>query len=148
MPISIEHIDAIGRKKQRDVLYVVFVPPGKEMAEISDFNSDDFEFLENWRSNDTRDQFIAWMDEVGIEYCPCGEIARENGWSSYRGDLYIDVPYDYEDRRYQILEKKLENSDGTIKIPGISYRYMPLEVSLKNSHHDEPEFWEKWSKNF
>jgi hypothetical protein len=34
----------------------------------------------------------------------------------------------------------LETPDGKMKIEGAEFRYWPLEVAMKNKHHDEPGY--------
>jgi hypothetical protein len=55
---------------------------------------------------------------------------------------------DLNDERYIKLNEHLEYTDGTFKIDGILYYHVPLEMSMKNAHHDEPGFWDRWAENF
>jgi hypothetical protein len=135
----LEHIDKIARDKNRDVLFIVFKDAKNEIDE---------EFSYDYETDSVRAEFLLWLNQNNIPYQKCGPIASVNGWESYRGQLYIDVPMDENDQRYQKLNNHLENQDGTMKIAGISYYYIPLKVAMKNAHHDEPGFWEKWAENF
>lgn len=63
---------------------------------------------------------------------------------SYRGQIYIDVPYDESDQTYINVKNHLENADGSPRITGVILYFLPLEIALENKHHDEPDFWEKW----
>ena len=67
---------------------------------------------------------------------------------SYRGSIYVDVPFDTTDSTYQLLQTYLENPDGTMRHPTVTFEYYPLEMAMKNAHHDEPGFWERWAENF
>lgn len=140
MPMLIEHIDAICRKKGRDVLYLIFSREGEE---------DEF-FARglNWENLPARKQIIDWLDENGIQWQPCGHFANENLMMSYRGQIYIDVPFALKDPVYQKLQNYLETPDGVIKFPGVKFLYLPLELAMKNAHHDEPGFWEHWAEDF
>ncbi len=60
----------------------------------------------------------------------------------YRGQLYIDIPFDQSNLDYQRLERLLENEDGTMKFPQVLFFYLPLERAMINAHHDEPGYWE------
>lgn len=134
MAIALEHIDKIAREKQRDVIYIEFdkkVYPSYE--------------YENYT---VRIELMQWLEEHEIPYLPCGHIASEYGWESYRGQLYIDIPMDENNPKYKLLDNHLENEDGSFKIEGIRYMYVPLEVAMKNAHHDEPGFWDEWAENF
>lgn len=141
MPQLIEHIDAIGRKKNRDVLMVKVIPVdyGPSDKELSPF--EEFSRLFDYESNTFRSEFINWLDKVGIVYLECLGFATDYDISSYTGDLYLDVPFDLEHLQYKLLESHLENSDGSNRIPGIYFCYCPLEDSLENSHHDELGYW-------
>ena len=134
MPQLIKHIDKIAREKGRTVLYVTFDMTGK-----TTYNPD------KWPE---RQALMQWLDEHDIAYHSCGNVAHEAVMESYEGQLYIDVPFDESDPKYIELRDHLEFEDGTLKIPGINFMYLPLEAAMKNAHHDEPGFWDKWADNF
>lgn len=143
MPMTIEYIDAIARAKQRDVLYIIFTP--------SDFEQRDyFEPLEsyNWVQDNRRKEICRWLDEHKIIWKPCGYFASENSFGSYRGQIYLDVPYDETNATYQMVREYLEYPDGSMRSPTIGFCYLPLENAMKNAHHDVPGFWEKWAETF
>lgn len=136
MPELIEYIDAIARKKQRDVLSIRFV-------------TRDTDFMEyDYYQDPERLRVISWMDEHGISWRPCGPVANENCIPSYRGDVYVDVPFDTDNPTYQLLQTYLENPDGTMRHPTVTFEYYPLDMAMKNAHHDEPGFWDRWADNF
>ena len=140
MPMLIEHIDAIARKKGRDVLFLDFT---------TDLGEDSFEtFNVDWKSIPIRQQVIAWLDQNKIEWCMCGFFADENGMCSYQGRIYVDVPFDTQDPVYQKLSSYLETPEGEMKLEGVKFYVLPLERAMENAHHDEPGFWEKWAENF
>jgi len=129
MPMLIEHIDKISRNKGRDVLFIIFdkkVFPGWE--------------YETWKA---RNDLMEWFQDNSIKTIPCADIAREGGFESYRGQLYIDIPYIENHPDYLKVREHLENSDGGSRIPGVVFCYLDLELAMKNKHHDEPGFWEK-----
>ena len=134
MPMIIEHIDKIARDKKRDVIYIEFdrdVYPSYDYEEYTE-----------------RINLIKWLEKNNTNYSICGHYASENGWESYRGQLYIDIPMDDDNPKYQLLNNHLENKDGSFKIKGVSYMYLPLKIAMKNAHHDEPGFWDKWAEDF
>lgn len=146
MPLLIQFIDAIARQKGRDVLFVHF-------GEFDDTTeplpiSEDEGYPHDWQNDPQRIELIAWLESHGIKWCPCGEFASENSMCSYMGDIYLDVPFDRADPVYQELSRRLENPDETRKVPGVTFCYLPLESAMRNAHHDEPGFWEKWAENF
>lgn len=141
MPMLIEHIDAIARKKGRDVLFLDF--PQEEREGRSDFNP-----VLNWDNIPVRQQVIAWLEQNQIEWSLCGHIANENMMCGYRGRIYIDVPFDTENAIFQKLSGYFETPDGEMKIDDVVFCYLPLEIAMKNAHHDEPGFWELWAENF
>jgi hypothetical protein len=142
MPQLIEHIDAIARTKQRDVLYVTFNPAIKPDAEY------DFETLYDWEQDPIRKTVCKWLTEHNIPWQECGHIADENYMSSYEGQLYLDIPFDENDPQYQVVRDYLENPDGTMRLDPVCWWYLPLERAMENAHHDEPGFWEKWAEDF
>lgn len=145
MPLLIQFIDAIARQKGRDVLFVHFgeVDDVTEPFSISEDDSPDA-----WKNDPQRINLIAWLDAHGIGWCPCGGFASEDFMCSYQGDIYLDVPFDRANPVYQELSQHLETPDETRKIPGVTFCYLPLKNAMRNTHHDEPGFWEKWAENF
>ena len=132
MPKILKHIDKIAREKQRDVLFVDFRPSGTE--EYQDFKP--------------RQELLSWLNEHVISYEECGPMASEFGWESYRGQVYIDLPFDQSNDKYRLLDKHLMTDDDKFKIKGVEFYYVPLDIAMKNAHHDEPGFWEKWAEDF
>lgn len=128
MPQLIEHIDAMARKKNRDVLFICF----------------DAEQLGSFRYKDwsVRQQLLEWLDQHHITYFPCMGIAQENSWQSYLGQLYIDVPYNLDDPTYQMLQAHLEDDQGHMKIEGVLFHYLPLEIAKLNQQDDVEDYWD------
>ncbi len=147
MPMLIEHIDAITRQKQRDVLYIVFNEnPTKKREEGEDWYAPDGY---DYTNDPKRDALCQWLDEQKISWQLCGDIANENGWRSYRGQIYlVDVLFDESDPTYQIVQQHLEHPDGRMRDEHVQFCYMPLAMAMKNAHHDEPGFWEDWAESF
>jgi hypothetical protein len=129
MPQLLEHIDAIARQKQRNVLTV-------------EFHSFQEGYQADYRFNPARKTIIDWLEANGIGYEECGEYANEKGIDRYRGQIYIDVPFEVNDATYQKLEAFLENPDGTMKFDTAWFRAYGLEFCMKNAHHDVPGFWD------
>ncbi len=130
----LKHIDKIAREKNRDVIFINFA---KDVFPSYDY--------ENYKE---RNELIEWLKEHQIPFEECGPMASENGWESYRGQLYIDIPIDENDEKYQLICEHLDTPKGGFKIKGVESWIFPLEVAMKNKHHDEPGFWDKWAENF
>ncbi|MCO4882983.1 hypothetical protein VOI32_03085 [Paraburkholderia caribensis] len=135
MPLMIEHIDAIARKKGRDVLYLEFFPlPGAASS--------------HYQSSLSRGEIIRWLDENAFSWEPCGDWASETTFCAYAGQLYIDVPFDEDHPRYGKLEAFLEYPDGTMRFDGARFFVLSLEYAMRNRHHDEPGFWDSIADKF
>jgi len=134
MPQLLEHIDKIARDKNRDVVFI-------------NFSKEKFPSFE-YRDYKERNELLIWLEKNNIPYTPCGPMASEYGWESYRGQLYVDVPIDESNEQYQLICEHMDNPDGSFKIPGVESWIFPLKEALKNKHHDEPGFWDKWAENF
>lgn len=119
MPALIEHIDAIARSKQRDLLYLEF------------------------DAHAGRAQVLAWLDLHGMPWQECGPFCDGSGMQSYRGQVYIEVPYDESLPQYRELRDYLEHADGSMRQDGVRFYAMPLSMAMRNVHHDEPGFWEE-----
>jgi hypothetical protein len=131
MPQLLQNIDEIGRAKQRDVLFLAFTNHKIPYA-----------------SNPVREEILAWFDANGIAYVECGGYTSELREESYRGQVYIDVPYDVSDPAYKQLEAFLENADGSMRWDGTCFICYPLDYCMRNAHHDEPGFWDRWAAAF
>ena len=132
MPQILEHIDKIAREKGRDVLFIEF---DKDV-----FPDDDYE---NWS---IRNELIEWFEKNNIKAIPCFLLAQKGNvivfQEQYRGWLYLDVPYDETIPDYIKLKDHLENPDGSMKIPGVTFCYLALEIAMKYKHHDKLGFWD------
>jgi hypothetical protein len=135
MPLIIEHIDAIARKKQRTVLYIAFYPEKNWL--IYDFEKDR-----------RRKGVLKWLKDHNIHWQECGFVASESSMLPYLGNIYIEVKFDENDVEYQLVRDYLENPDGTPRHKRVRFYYLPLDIAMKNAHHDEPGFWDKWAETF
>ena len=142
MPMLIEHIDAIARQKQRDVLYLIFrKPPGED-------DGDGWPGELDWENLPIRARIIEWLETKGIGWQPCAGVANLNYMGGSDGMIYIDLPFDQTWPAYRELQEYLEYPDGSIRFPEVFFAYLPLEKAMENAAHDEPGFWEKWAENF
>jgi hypothetical protein len=134
MPQLIEHIDAIARQRQRDVLFLRFCTP-----EDAHF---DYEGMES------RKRILQFFERESIPWQQCADVASVNSMSSYAGQIFIDVRFDESDPLYQKVQAFIEHPDGTVRFSDVNFYVVGLEYAMKNAHHDEPGFWEKWAENF
>lgn len=136
MPQLIEYLDKIAREKQRDVLSISFLDSLMELDEILNIDFDQYKpFLE----------VTAWLDANNIPWQPC---CLQNS-IVIQGRIYVDVPFDEADPVYQKLAGHFENPDGSMKIPGVTFQYMPLAAAMEFACQDEPGYWEKyWADDF
>jgi hypothetical protein len=135
--ILLQHIDAIARARQRAVLYLEFHPAERASAANYLFERDV-----------VRDQFLAWLDMHGIGWQPCGPIASILRMESYRGQVYVDVPFDENLPLYCLLRDALEHPDGSMKLSSVRFMVLSLDRAMENAEHDEPGFWERWADTF
>ena len=142
MPQIIKHIDKIAREKNRDVLFLDFCVREVDEGELVFLRK---RYAEECPVMETVQQ---WLKENNIKYELCGRIADERVLTApHINRLYVDVPFDEENPDYKKLSEYLENEDGSMKIEGVDFMYLPLEVAMKNKHHDEPGFWDKWAED-
>lgn len=143
MVMVIKHIDAIAREKRRDVLYLEFHPVGTDGPYGTP------KALRYCHEKDsTRQRILQGLDERNIPWMMCGEYANVRQIASYRGQVYLDVPFDESDDMYCTLRDYLEHPDGSIKHDGVRFYVLSYEFAMKNAAHDEPGFWEKWAEDF
>ncbi|ANF83145.1 hypothetical protein A3K93_08380 [Acinetobacter sp. NCu2D-2] len=122
MPQVIQHIDAIAREKERDVLFV------------------HFEDYEQGAECSNRKDLINWLDQHGIPYKECMGLEEESVIESYMGDLYIDVPFDIANPLFVKLSEHLEDEDGEMKIPGVLFFTLSHELALELEADRQAEF--------
>jgi hypothetical protein len=111
MPVIIEHIDAIARQKQRGVLYIDFRP-----------TTDDEElFSYDYEDDERRQALLDWLDQQGIAWWRCAEVASEDGFEDYAGQIYIDLALDESDPKYCLLRDHLEYPDGSMRDSHVTF---------------------------
>ena len=153
MPLLLEHIDAIARQKQRGVLYVEFHPLALDPEAGENLSAQDIRAWKTmpdsaWKALPIRQQIINWLDAQGIGWQACGHFADVGLMMGYRGQLYIDLPYDKSLPAFQALQTFLENPDGTMRYPEVFLIYCSLDKAMENAAHDEPVFWDRRAENF
>lgn len=143
MPQLIKHIDQIAREKQRDVLYLEFNPERNEDDFFGDNNG-----RYSFENDSIRTKILDDLTKMGIAWMYYFPFMDENFiLMGYDGQVYVDVPYDKDLPLYQKLESYLEHPDGTMRFKSVRFYIVPLSAAMKNAHHDEPGFWEKWAEN-
>ena len=152
MPILLAHIDAIARQKQRGVLYVEFHPLALDPDAGEDLSARDIMASKTmpdcaWQSLPIRQQLISWLNHQGIGWQRCGHYAQVGLMMGYRGQIYIDLPFDTALPEFQALQTFLENPDGTMRYPRVHFIYCSLGKAMDNAAHDEPGFWERLAEN-
>jgi hypothetical protein len=147
MVMGMKHIDKIAREKNRDVLFVSFEPEVRKAPYYAAPNHVYYGDT-SWESDTNRAEFIHWLEERYVGYEPVAHFACESGFRAYNGCIYVDVPFDESDRRYEMVRHHLEHGDGQPRNPRVKFWVCALEDALKNAHHDEPGFWENWADNF
>ncbi|MEX8497831.1 hypothetical protein, partial [Leptothrix ochracea] len=130
MTLLIEPIDAIARRKQRDVLKVSFQPQAQELREAA------------------RQRVIDFLTAHGVAWQACGDVADEGVMASYAGQIYIDLPYEPQNPRCREILDFFEHPDGSMKDPAVALWLLRLASAMRNAHHDEPGFWDRWAERF
>jgi len=135
MPTAIDSIDHIARKLGRDVVFIAF-------------DTQEGETRYDYRNDPKREQLLHWLDAHDIAWKKADFFASEYGFRAYKGSIYVDVPFDEQNPKYQQVKERLENAEGEMLDPGITLCFVALEEAMKNAHHDEPGFWDEWAENF
>ena len=117
MPQHMQHIDAIAREKDRDVLFVHF-----ENYEHENVDAESYHLRQN---------LMEWLEQRQIAFAPCMGIEQPGVIESYSGDLYIDVPFDEAHSIYQMVSEHLEDAEGEMRIPGVLFFVLSLETALE-----------------
>lgn len=147
MPYLIEHIDAIARRLSRDVLFVMFHTPRKQMPE-NQMEKFEMDTGYDWKNSLVRKNLIIWLAAQKIEWFPCGHVANTSIMVNYLGQIYIDLPYDPASVKYRSVEQYLELPDGSMRYSEATFCMLGLKMAMENAAHDEPGFWDRWAENF
>lgn len=123
----IEHIDAIARKKHRDVVFLDFTVPDDAETKFITYK---------YEEDLARREVLEWLDVHHISYMMCGDFATELEWNIYRGQIYVDLAPDMLNEAFQKFQKFMH----------LKCYVLPLDVAMQNAHHDEEGFWEKWAE--
>ena len=137
MIMRIENIDRIARLKRRDVLLLEFENWKKTTRRRFD-----------WRTHPSRKTIVRWLDEQAIAWHPCDSMANLSRLNAYSGQIYIDLPYDPNEKRCKLLEEFMALPGDAPRWPGAKLWLVPLEVAKANAHHDKPGFWDEWTETF
>jgi hypothetical protein len=110
MPRILNNIDQIALEKQRDVLYLLY-----HKSYNDSFHNEDLSLKFHYETCIARQQLIEWLEKHEIDFSECFGWSTRSGIMSmpYLGELYLDVPFDEADPKYQLLYNYLENSDGS-----------------------------------
>jgi hypothetical protein len=135
----IEHIDAICRAKQRDVLYIQFYPV--DYYDLRDESKQQYD----WCTDKRRQELLDWLDANGIHWVKCGPFAEHGAvyWLGYLGDIYVDVPFNEADPKYCLLRDHIEKPDGSMRDENVRFYCVSLKYAMKYAHHDEEGFWDR-----
>ncbi|TLS78353.1 hypothetical protein FE236_00960 [Mariprofundus erugo] len=136
MSVCVQSIDQIGREKSRDVLMVTFTPPGTSNHA---YTHDRFD----WEQCNTRNEFIAWLESHQVDYRWCYGFWSDGLLSApYQGHIFIDVPHDKKNEQYKLLDAWFPDDEHYPS--NARMWYFPLEICMRNAHHDEPGYWDDW----
>jgi hypothetical protein len=87
----------------------------------------------DWQNLPIRKRIIEWLNQEGIEWMPCGHFANEQIEYGYRGQIYIDVPFDESNETYQKLSNFLELPNGEMRFADVWFMYETLERAEKTN---------------
>lgn len=124
MSKPMQHIDAIAREKNRDVLFVHF---------------ENYVHAEAQAIDSVRQQVLAWLEANEIPFSPCMGLEEEQLLTSYNGDIYIDIPFDSRDHHFNLLSDYLEDEQGNMKIDGVLFFVLSLELALQLESERAPD---------
>lgn len=126
MPKLLHHIDEIALEMQHDVIFVEF----HHLQQRFDY-----------QTSVSRNEIINWLVANEIPHWECSSLPSGFGSVRYRGEIYIDVPYDREDPLYLKIESFFERPDGSMRFEGAWFRGFTL-ASCVSHLRVESNQWE------
>ena len=132
---SIEHIDAIARAEQRDVLYIEF-----HRKDWYDWGSDSL-LSYHYQNDVRRAKVLAWLDDHDIPWRKCAPFYHDKGLvhQPYLGEVCLDIPCDEADAKYRQVKDFLENPDGSMRNENVRLYVVSLEKAKENIYQREPQ---------
>ena len=130
-PPRIEFIDSIARKKQRDVLCLVFTE-----SELPSCDAFPYESLP------IRRQIIDWLSQHCINWEPCEAFADPTNPVGYKGRIYVDVSPVLTDPLYDKLCNYLEDENGHCRFSNVRFFQLSLSEAIGNALYDEPGYYD------
>lgn len=149
MPRILKTIDEIACIKNRDVLLLDFIDMDdlrfrfeegslapdlqRRICELQDYlQNEKIEWDYSWETNPIRQKIIDLLDNHQIPWMDAyPPFSLDYLVYPYSGSIYLDVPYDEQDPVYQKCLELLENSDGSMKWPGVSWWAFRLDKMQK-----------------
>jgi len=134
MVTMLKTLDKIAREKQRDVLYLTF-----HHSESLVLETDVGKF--DWEGSAMRKKVIGVLDGLHISYQACFSPLPTDGTiilaMPYKGQIYIDMPYDESNTLYKQIVSHLKHPDGSMKLPNVGFWHYPLQEAMKNAEQKE-----------
>ncbi|MEA3228853.1 MAG: hypothetical protein U9P38_07260 [Campylobacterota bacterium] len=115
----LRNIDKIAREKENDVLYVDF--NGRNSSKY------------NYKEDNNRKELLEWLELNKINYEECFGIAF-NGFTRYRGGIYIDIICDENSEQFTLVDSHIESKRSMILY------IISLSLAMKNSYMDEDDY--------
>lgn len=133
MPMLLHPIDAIARKKGRNVLFLSFSRSAHPHV-LSGYTP-------TRKQKAARKAALSWLREENIAHFECLPYWA-NGLihCSYEGHIYIDVPPIDSDETYRRILDHFEFADGTTRDLDAALVICTLEYAMENAHHDSEEY--------
>ncbi|MBS8230256.1 hypothetical protein DYI41_04840 [Marinobacter salarius] len=119
VPQIVETTDEIGVREQRDILFLSF----NQISEPTPLSD------ESWKNIPYRSMILQWLEANEFAWEMCIHCSPGTIVTSYKGDIYIDLPPDPQCQRYQRLLEFLEDEEENCRFPGVSFWRMPLSLS-------------------
>ncbi|MRV73557.1 hypothetical protein GJ700_17735 [Duganella sp. FT92W] len=106
MPTLLPTIDEIAQEKKRRVLLLSFPGAGSKYSK-----------------NPVRKYLLSWLELAGIPFQECGDDPSISGYSSYQGEIFVDVECHSNDEDYKRLTKFLIGPDDDSRFTRIALSF-------------------------
>lgn len=121
MVYIIESIDAICRRREKDLLYLAFIDDELNYRSVySDVS-----------------EVTSWLDEHGIGWEICTAFDREfEHFDGGPGAICLDVPFDAENEKFRILEEAFPDHPEVRPKEGFALVLMQIDVAKQYAYRD------------
>ncbi|MFC7090074.1 hypothetical protein ACFQH5_11010 [Halomonas salifodinae] len=135
MPKLVYKVGEICLREQQDIVFLTFGHMGEEDGgdPFTGASWGGKPMSDVWESMPSRKEVIHWLGANDIGWEECFYIYSGTIIAPYEGAIYVDVPPDKSNEKYNELLGFLEDEKGGCVFSGVDFLFLSYEGVLKTS---------------